>query len=286
MEGTKETALTVKTFFEKENVKQKFVEILGKRGNAYCASVLALINGNSKLKACTPESLYMGAVMAATLNLPVNENFGFAYFVPYSGVCQFQVGYKGIIQLAQRSGQYKTISGCPIYKAQLVKMDPLEGFEFDFTKKPGAKEKPIGYASYFELINGFKKTSYMSVEEVTEHAKRFSKAFKSGPWQTDFDAMAIKTVMKLSIMKYGPLSTDMQMQKAVIADQGVIRDAETMDIEYIDEGPAQITKEELIELFNLKHEALTKEEKEDCARVIDSEEKLSYPKIQKMLMSK
>jgi len=283
----KDNALApVKDFFEKENVKQKFVEILGTRGNAYCASILALINGNPKLKACTPESLYMGAVMAATLNLPVNENFGFAYFVPYGGVCQFQIGYKGIIQLAQRSGQYKTISGCPIYKEQLIKENPLEGFVFDFTKKPGKDEKPIGYASYFELTNGFKKTAYMSVEEVKEHGKRFSKAFKSGPWQTDFDAMAIKTVMKLSIMKYGPLSTDTLMQKAVTADQAVIKNADTMDVEYVDMGKSKITPEELQALFNIKFEALTKEEREDCVRVIKGQEELSYEKIKKMLESK
>lgn len=273
---------TVKTFFGRDDVKKKFEEILGKRSNAFLSSVLSLCMQNDKLKSANPESVYMCAMMAATLDLPINSNLGMAYIIPYNDkdkgqVAQFQLGYKGLTQLALRSGQFKTIAAEPIYDGQLISENPLTGYVFDFTKKQS--DKVVGYASYFSLLNGFEKTKYMTVEQVQAHGKKYSKSFSynSSPWKTDFDAMALKTVLKLLLSKYAPLSVE--MQKAVIADQSVINDVETMDIEYTDAGEAEITAEQLQELFDLKILQLTDEDRGHAKRIIDTKETKSYAKL-------
>jgi len=231
--GTK----AVSQFLNQSNVLQKFADLLGTKAQGFIASVISAVNSNDLLKGATNESVYSAALMAATLDLPVNQNLGFAYFIPFNNrkankqECQFQIGYKGFIQLAMRSGQFKTISATPIYENQLVSENPLTGFVFDFTKKG---QNVIGYAAYFSLINGFEKTLYMSVEELKKHGVQYSQTFKKGfgLWNDNFDAMAQKTVIKLLLSKYAPLS--IEMQKAQIADQGVIRDVDTMQVEYVD----------------------------------------------------
>lgn len=226
------TQLTTKQFFQREDVKSKFNELLGSRTNQFMTSLLSIVNNNSYLKNANPESVYTSAMMAAALDLPINPNLGFAYIIPYGQQAQFQVGYKGLIQLALRSGQFKTISVTPVYEGQLLEQNPLTGFKFDFANK--LSEKVIGYAAYFSLINGFEKTSYMTVDEVQTHGKKYSKTYSNGTWAKDFDAMACKTVLKLLISKYAPLS--IEMQKAVVADQSIIRNFEEMDVEYVDNG--------------------------------------------------
>lgn len=231
--GTK----AVSQFLNQSNVLEKFAQLLGTKAQGFIASVISAVNSNDLLKGATQESVYSAALMAATLDLPVNQNLGFAYFVPFNNrkankqECQFMVGYKGFIQLAMRSGQFKTISATPIYENQLVSENPLTGFVFDFSKKG---QSIIGYAAYFSLINGFEKTLYMSVEDLKKHGVAYSQTFKKGfgLWNDNFDAMAQKTVIKLLLSKYAPLS--IEMQKAQIADQGVIRNHDTMEVDYVD----------------------------------------------------
>jgi len=229
---TTNNQMTIKGFFHRDDVKSKFNELMGNRSAQFITSVLSVVNNNSYLKNASPESVFSSALMAATLDLPVNPNLGFAYIIPYGQQAQFQVGYKGLIQLALRSGQFKTISVTPVYEGQIKQQNPLTGFEFDWSNKQS--DKVVGYASYFSLINGFEKTMYMTVDEIQAHGKRFSKTYGNGVWKTDFDAMAQKTCLKLLLSKYAPLS--IEMQKAVIADQSIIRDVENMDVEYIDAG--------------------------------------------------
>lgn len=249
---------SLSSFLNGDSIRNKFTEVLGKRGPAFVASVLSVCNTNNDLKNATPESVYMAALMAATLDLPVNPNIGHAFLIPYknhkTGIteCQFQIAAKGFKQLALRTGRYLRISDAIVYEGQLIKEDPLQGFEFDWSKK--ASNKVIGYVSYFKLMNGFENTLYMSIEKMTEHALRYSQTFKSktqwvkdsSKWSTDFDAMALKTVTKLNLSKNGPLS--IEMERALIADQGVIKDAgDTLDVAYEDNkepGPADINKEE------------------------------------------
>ena len=221
-----------KDFFAQPMIQEKFQEILGQKSKGFITSILQAVNGNNLLQKANHLSIYNAAMVAATLDLPINASLGFAYIVPYKGQAQFQLGYKGLIQLAQRSGQYKRIAATPIYEGQLVSEDPLTGFEFDFKLKKS--DKVIGYAAHFALLNGFEKTLYMSIDKVKAHAQRFSQTYKQGygVWHDNFDAMAMKTALKALIGTYGPMS--IELQKAVLSDQAVIIDAETMEVSYID----------------------------------------------------
>jgi len=224
--------LTTKQFFSQDSVKNKFTELVGAKAPQFITSIMSAVNSNNLLQNASYESIYQCAIMGAILDLPINANLGFAYIVPYKGQAQFQIGYKGFIQLAQRSGQFKTISASPIYAGQILKNDPLTGFEFDFSVAQSGE--PVGYCAYFKLLNGYEQYVYLTKEQVTAHAKKFSQTFKKGfgVWQDNFDAMALKTVLKMILSKYAPLSID--MQKAVQADQAVIKNAEEADFEFVD----------------------------------------------------
>ncbi len=233
--STQKNAL--KALMENETVKAKFKEIMGKKTPAFITSVLQIVSSNDLLKNADPVSVYSAALVAATLDLPINPNLGFAYIIPYRSkdqgqVAQFQLGYKGFIQLAQRSGQFKTISATPVYDGQIVEANPLTGYKFDFTKKAG--DKIVGFASFFQLLNGFEKTLYMTVKELEAHGVKYSQTARKGYglWKDNFEAMALKTVLKLLLSKFAPLSVE--MQTAVISDQAVIKDADTLDVEYAD----------------------------------------------------
>lgn len=243
--------LTTKNLFAKDEVRTKFQEMLGKRAPSFITSVLQIVASNDLLAKADPHSVYHSAAVAATLDLPLNNNLGFAYIVPYNQkqkdgtwkqVAQFQMGYKGFIQLAQRSGQFQTIGAAPIYEGQLIEENPLTGFKFDF-KKAKVSDKIVGYASYFRLLNGFEKTLYMTVDELQKHGKKFSQTYKKdfGLWKDDFDAMAIKTVIKLLLAKFGPMSVD--MQRAVITDQAIINNEDASDITYVDNEETTLDKE-------------------------------------------
>jgi recombination protein RecT len=247
---TKTDIITTKELFSQENIRKKFVDMLGKKAQGFITSVLQIVASNELLKKADPNSVYNAAAVAATLDLPLNNNLGFAYIVPYNAkqkdgtykqVAQFQMGYKGFIQLAQRTGLFKTISAAPIFEGQLIEQNPLTGFVFDFTKKKS--ETIIGYAAYFQLLNGFEKTLFMSAPELVRHGSKYSQTFKKGYglWKDDFEAMCIKTVIKLLLARFAPLS--IEMQKAVITDQAVVNDNETTDVTYADNDTPEIDKE-------------------------------------------
>lgn len=279
----------VKSLLEREDVKAKFRELLGKKSTGFITSVMSVVMNNEYLKNADPNTIYMAAMMAASLDLPINQNLGFAYIVPYKNQAQFQMGYKGFIQLAQRSGLFKTISATPIYEGQLVAENPLTGFEFDFTKK--ASDKVVGYASYFSLLNGFEKTFYMTKEDCEKHGKKFSANFKkygTGLWKDDFDGMAIKTVIKLLLSKYAPLS--IEMQRAIITDQSIIKDAETVDVDYVDATNGNVAEvieiEHLQALYNEKKKHLTEDEIANAERILGNNEENSFKKLQDFLATK
>lgn len=239
--GVQKKMPTLKEFFEQDNVRKKFQELLGKKAQGFITSVLQCVASNDLLSKAEPSSIYHAAAVAATLDLPLNNALGMAYIVPfnskqkdgsYKTIAQFQLGYKSYIQLSQRSGQFRTISAAPIYEGQLIECNPLTGFRFDFTKP--ATGNPIGYAAFFQLLNGFEKTLYMTVEDLKKHGSAYSQTFKKGfgLWKDNFEAMAIKTVIKLLLSKFAPLS--IEMQKAVIADQGLIGDVDANNVTYVD----------------------------------------------------
>jgi len=234
--------MAVQHYIRNPSIQGQFEKLLKNRASQFTTSLLSVVNSNEKLAECTPETVVSAALTAASLDLPINQNLGFAYIVPYNNKkkdengkdywvqeAQFQMGYKGFIQLAQRSGQYKTISSTPVYEGQLISIDPLRGIVWDWSVE--AKGDPIGYAAYFELLNGFEKTLYMTKQEMSNHGKKFSQTFKKGfgLWVDDFESMALKTVIKLLISKFGPLSTE--LQQALQFDQSVVKDD---DIVYID----------------------------------------------------
>lgn len=233
--------LTAKALFSQDNIKAKFQEMLGKKAQGFITSVLQIVASNSLLTKADPASIYNAAAVAATLDLPLNNNLGFAYIVPYNQkqtdntykqVAQFQLGYKGFIQLAQRSGQFKTIGASPIYKGQIKENNPLTGIVFDFTVE---SEEIVGYAAYFKLLNGFEKTIYMTLAQLKSHGTKYSQTYKKGYglWKDDFDAMAIKTVIKLLLAKYAPLSIEM-LQQAIITDQAIIENEDGSQVTYAD----------------------------------------------------
>ena len=237
------TAQTAKQFFDKPSVQQKLQELMGKNASAFATSVLQIVNSNDLLRNADPQTVFSAACMAATLNLPINNTLGFAYIVPFKNKklgkveAQFQLGYKGFIQLAQRSGQFERLVALPVYVDQLISKDPINGFVFDWSKEPAANEKPAGYYAYFKLINGFTAELYMTKAEVDRHANKYSQTYKMGfgVWKDNFEAMALKTVMKLLLSKQAPLSID--MQKAQLADQAVVRDVDGEIYEHIDNTP-------------------------------------------------
>ena len=229
-------AQTVKSLLSQANVKSKFEEILQSRANAFTANLAVMVNNNAALSKCDPMTVISAAVVAASLDLPIDPNLGFAHIVPYGEKAQFQIGFKGFIQLAMRSGQYSRIGVTEIYEGQLLDENPLTG-EYTFDFKAKKSETIIGWAAYFKTVNGFEKTLYWPVEKIKKHGLRFSQTYKKGfgLWKDDFDAMASKTVLKALLSKWGILSTE--MQNAVKFDQGVVKSVETQEVEYMDNDP-------------------------------------------------
>lgn len=193
-----------------ETMKRNFENILKENAGAFMASIIELYQSDNYLQKCNPNAVVLEALKAATLKLPINKALGFAYLIPYGTTPTFQLGYRGIIQLAQRSGQYKYINAGEVYEGEEVNYNRISGM-LEISGE-ATSENVTGYFAYFQLQNGFEKAVYWSKEKVINHAKRFSQAYKSGkkdsPWFTNFDAMALKTVLKSIISKYGPMSVE------------------------------------------------------------------------------
>lgn len=210
--------------------------------NSFMSSVISVANGNPQLRKAEPMSIIGAAMVAATMQLQVIPTLGQCYIIPYGSKAQFQVGYLGLLQLCQRSGQFKKILAAPVHEGEYISGDEFDE-DYVFDKKQRKSDKIIGYMAKFELLNGFTKVAYWDVDRVKAHATKFSQAYRSGytsPWKSDFDAMAQKTVLK-SILKYAPKS--IEMQNAVTFDQAVVNvnssDIQDLDIdafapEYID----------------------------------------------------
>jgi recombination protein RecT len=210
--------------------------------NSFMSSVISVANGNPQLRKAEPMSIIGAAMVAATMQLQVIPTLGQCYIIPYGSKAQFQVGYLGLLQLCQRSGQFKKILAAPVHEGEYISGDEFDE-DYVFDKKQRKSDKIVGYMAKFELLNGFTKVAYWDVDRVKAHATKFSQAYRSGytsPWKSDFDAMAQKTVLK-SILKYAPKS--IEMQNAVTFDQAVVNvnssDIQDLDIdafapEYID----------------------------------------------------
>ncbi len=227
-EGRKKLARWINS----DQVKQRFNDVLKEQANGFISSVIALCNEiPALLEIADPTTIIAAALQAATLKLPINKNLGFAYIVPYkakNGVsaAQFQMGWRGYVQLAERTGQYRTIHAGVVYEGQVKDIDFITG---QIIRGEKISDNVIGYVAYIEMVNGFSKTLYMTKDEMTAHAKKYSqsysydlsKGYRNSPWSTNFDAMANKTVLKLLIGKYGIMSVDMEsanISQALAAD--------------------------------------------------------------------
>lgn len=208
----------LKAIINQPTVQAQFKNAMGRHSDLFIASLIDVFN--SGLQDCDPAGVIQESLKAAVLKLPISKSLGFAYLVPYNQkykegdqwktkkVPQFQIGYKGMIQLAMRSGQVKNINADKIYEGEWRGTDRLRGVPDFSGERTG--DAVVGYFSYLELINGFEKTIYWTKEQVVTHAKAKSKSYgnKKSAWFTDFDAMAIKTTLRSLFGKYAPMSID------------------------------------------------------------------------------
>lgn len=244
-----EEAKTVKGMLETPAFKKRFEEMLGKKAAGFISSIIAVTNSSNYLMKADPTTVIGAAAQAAMLDLPINQSLGFAYIVPYKGAAQFQLGYKGYIQLAQRTNKYIDMGSATVYEGELETKNRLLG-QFEFGER--VSDKVIGYLAYFKLKNGFEKYLFMTIDEAQKHAQKYAQNYKSGTdkWGVaDFNVMAEKTILKRLLSKFGPLSIeDVHMAQAVSNDGAVIRmnengeldatfDGETIDAEIGDNEP-------------------------------------------------
>lgn len=234
---------------------QKYLaDVLGERKGSFVNNLTALVANNTMLQECEPYTLMFAAMKATALNLPLDNSLGFAYVLPYKDnkkgitVAQFQLGYKGVKQLALRSGQFAIIpNATDVREGELISRNRLTGeCKFNFIDDAEEREKHpvIGYVSYFKLLNGAESTFYMSLKEMEQHALRYSQTYRSkdsrvkaaSKWTTDFNDMACKTVVKLNLSKNAPLSVE--MKDAMQADQSIMFERDKYS--YLDNDQADI----------------------------------------------
>lgn len=253
----KETAIQkVSRFMDAEIVKSRFAEVLGgKSSGAYIASVIVAVKENEALMNCHLESIYTSALRAATLRLSVDPATGQAYLVPFSGRATLIVGYKGLYDMAIRTGKYRYINVGPIYEGQTVEENPITGFH-SISGSPTAEakmnKKIIGWIGAFEMnpargqTTGFGKTFYMTVEEIHDHAKEYSKGYDNpkGVWKKETQKMERKTVLRLLLRRWGYLDPSDVTVLEQIEGEGETIDADPeIYVPEYDESAEQVHEE-------------------------------------------
>ena len=219
-------AHSLKALMASDAVQKRFNDVLGKRANQFMASIVNLANGSPELQVADGMSIIQSAMVAAALNLPVDKNLGYMWIIGRKdknrGGLTFaspQIGYKGFIQLALRTGQYENINVFDVYEGEFISWDRItEKLVTDSAKQKS--DAVVGYGARFKLVNGFTKTVYWSKAQVEKHKARFSKTDKL--WNTDWDAMARKTVLKSMLSLWGILS--IEMQEALSEDNNTERE--------------------------------------------------------------
>lgn len=223
------------------------------KADRFIASISSAVACNKELALCEAGSILSGALLGEALGLSPSPQLGHFYLVPFADknnsvkIATFQIGYKGYLQLAIRSGQYKKINVLDIKEGELIKYDPLEEtLEIKMIENEVEREnaKTVGYYAMFELTNGFRKTMYWSKEKMESHATKYSQAYRSDKqrgysysfWTKNFDGMAFKTMLRQLISKWGIMS--IEMQQAFTNDMGVIKEDGT--VEYVDNVDSDI----------------------------------------------
>ena len=233
----------LKDLVQMPQIKDMFRNALAENADSFIASVIDLYNNDRTLQACAPNEVLMEAFKAATLKLPINKQLSFAYIVPFKdktgkSIPTFQIGYRGLIQLCIRTGVYRHIHAGPVYLGEFVSENRLTG-EIDLS---GARsgDKVVGFSAYLETVNGFNKAIYWTVDEVNAHAKKYSKSYGygSGPWVTDYEAMATKTVLRVLLSKYGIMSVE--LQNAFVAEIGQVADERIVGSVEVEVDPIKV----------------------------------------------
>ena len=217
----------LKNIIERDDVRERFERMMGRNATSFLLSMLNTVQNNYQLQKCDPNSILMAGAVAGTLDLPVDPSLGMAYIIPYGKKAQFQIGYKGLIELGHRSQQYIGLEVTDVREGEYKGIDRLNGrMNWDWIQDNDERNDVpvIGYVAFFELINGFTKSFYMTNKQIVDHAKTYSKGYykQDGSWQTNFKGMAKKTVLKLLLDKWSPKSVS--MRKAIKADQAIVHD--------------------------------------------------------------
>lgn len=247
-------------YLTQDAVKNQINSVIGgKNGDRFISSIVSAVNTNKELQSCTNQSILSAALLGNSLGLSPSPQLGQYYMVPFNDkakgkVAQFQLGYKGYLQLAMRSGQYKKLNVLAIKNSELVRYDPLnEEIEVNLIEDDTVREntETIGYYAMFEYTNGFKKTLYWSKKKMEEHALKYSQAYAADKrkgtawtfWAKDFDSMAYKTMLRQLISKWGIMSID--MMTAFDKDMAVInQDGSSY---YVDNQEDEINEDTVID---------------------------------------
>lgn len=235
--------LGISAYLTADAVKNQINQVVGgKDGQRFVSAIVSAVNTNPALQECTNQSILSGALLGESLKLSPSPQLGQYYLVPFNDknkgkVAQFQLGYKGYIQLAIRSGQYKKLNVLAIKEGELIRFDPLnEEIEVRLIEDEEEREQAntIGYYAMFEYTNGFRKAIYWSKRKMEAHALKYSKGYQAKKgytfWEKDFDGMAYKTMLRQLISKWGIMSID--MASAIDSDMAVINEDGTKD--YVD----------------------------------------------------
>ena len=231
----------LKSALKTDAVKVKFFDMLGSKSAGFLTSIMNVVQKNALLQKADTNSILLAAAQAASLDLPINPNLGFSAIIPFNDtrnhkcVATFQIMRDGWVELCLRTGQFEYIVNEPVYEGELVEKNRFtDTYIFDESKR--TSDKIIGYMAAFKLTNGYKKTLFMTIDEVKEHGKKYSQTFRNnkGLWIDAFDAMARKTCLKLLLKKYAPKSIEV-ISRAVLSDQATFSGSlDNPQIDYVD----------------------------------------------------
>lgn len=255
--ATASVGVMLNSLLDREGYRKRFDELLGKRAPQFVSSIVSMVNGDKNLQKAfmnAPITVIQSALKAATFDLPIDPTLGYAYIVPFNNrkddgsyvmEASFVIGYRGLLQLAMRTGAYEKINVVDVREGELVSYNRLtEDVELEFVEDEDERDALpiIGWCGYYRLTNGMEKTIYMSRKQIVKHEEKNRKGKYMGKgWRTDFDAMAAKTVLRRLIGKWGILSIDYQMK----ADASTMAAAEALATGKVDdmEAPMDITPE-------------------------------------------
>lgn len=245
--ATASVGVMLNSLLDREGYRKRFDELLGKRAPQFVSSIVSMVNGDKNLQKAfmnAPITVIQSALKAATFDLPIDPTLGYAYIVPFNNrkddgsyvmEASFVIGYRGLLQLAMRTGAYEKINVVDVREGELVSYNRLtEDVELEFVEDEDERDALpiIGWCGYYRLTNGMEKTIYMSRKQIVKHEEKNRKGKYMGKgWRTDFDAMAAKTVLRRLIGKWGILSIDYQMK----ADASTMAAAEALATGKVDD---------------------------------------------------